>query len=539
MTERKINQLSLLESIYDAYLEDIYFIGADEINKRQTFSALYNVTEFQTLVLAYLVHYHPAYIVEDRLISQYSDYVGASPVEEIHDLKERGFISSRVTSGDSNCYQIEEGAYHAFRNGEVYGRGSQIDCLNEIKTAPLYTLLSSYWKIAFYRRVEFSEDRQLAAGIEELMLKQYSSSIQDAFWVLVWQFCNRFTVPFAFRSTGGGSLEGIIYDEDCLKSAMGELVKMGLAGTIPIDNLEETKDTERYVLGVKPVELLFRGREEFIRYDDISKQVNVILARDITPKELFFTEDVQNEIDGLRKLLSPEGFHRASEILRGRKRNPGIHMLLWGPPGTGKTEVIKQMARESGRDILLVDVAKMTQCGWGGTEKCYRALFLGYSYVVAISVNAPILVMNEADHILSRRLTNINSSIAKSENAVSNILLQGFEDMSGILLATTNLVNNMDEAFDRRFLFKIMLPKPGPEARKKIWQSSVPELTDSEAEDLAGKFEMSGGQISNVVAKRDLAELYYEGDRGFEFIVGLCRIEVKEPIQTTIRKIGF
>jgi len=537
MRELINDPLSELKQLHGAYLGGSRFPDATDEYRLRAFAGTYGTTEFQTLVLADLVYKHPTCIGEAELTSLYDGCDEATSETEIRDLLERRFIKRGITCEGSPCYQMDEAAYRALREHRHYGK-KDVDCYRKLRESSLASILSHNWKTSFYAEAAGSVDGQINDAVEAMGVKQLPSDVQDAFWALVWQFCNRFTVPFAFRSTGG-LMEGVNYNEDRLKTAMGELVKIGLAGTIPIEPLEETKDTERYVLGVKPVELLFRGREEFIRYDDISKQVNVILARDITPKELFFTEDVQKEIDSLRKLLSPEGFHRASEILRGRKRNPGIHMLLWGPPGTGKTEVIKQMARESGRDILLVDVAKMTQCGWGGTEKCYRALFLGYSYIVAISVNAPILVMNEADHILSRRLTEVSSAIAKSENAISNILLQGFEDMSGILLATTNLIKNMDEAFDRRFLFKIMLPKPGPDARKNIWKSSVPELSDSEAEILADKFEMSGGQISNVAAKRDLAELYYEGDRGFEFIVDLCRIEVKEPIQTTGRKIGF
>jgi len=334
-------------------------------------------------------------------------------------------------------------------------------------------------------------------------------------------------------------LKGVEYDGNRLESAMGELVKMGLAGTIPIELLEETKETARYIVSARPVELLFHGHDEFIRYDEISRQANVILAKDIVPKELFFTGKVQVEIDKLRKILNPENFTGAMKILKGKKRNPAVQSLLWGPPGTGKTEVIKQVARETGRDILMVDAAKTTQSAWGATEKAYRALFLGYSYIVAISTNAPILVLNEADQILSRRLTNIDSSIAKSENTISNILLQGFEDMSGILLATTNMVRNLDEAFDRRFLFKTELSKPGPEARKKIWMSSIPELSDGEADELALKFDMSGAQIDNVVAKRDLAELYYDGDRGFDYIVDLCRTEVEEPMKNKPKRAGY
>ena len=219
---------------------------------------------------------------------------------------------------------------------------------------------------------------------------------------------------------------------------------------------------------------------------------------------------------------------------------PGaIQSLLWGAPGTGKTEIVKQIARESGRDIILFDVSKVTASAWGAAEKFYRAVFRAYNYMAEISQEVPILLLNEADTILSRRLSNLDRAIDKSENAISNILLQEFEDMSGILLATTNLVGNIDEAFDRRFLFKTPFQKPDAEARYHIWLSVIPDLSEDEAVKLAADYEMSGAQISNVATKRNLAELYYDGDRGLSYIEDLCRKEISIEKNAKRPRIGF
>ena len=75
------------------------------------------------------------------------------------------------------------------------------------------------------------------------------------------------------------------------------------------------------------------------------------------------------------------------------------------------------------------------------------------------------------------------------------------ENFSGILIATTNLVQNMDTAFERRFLYKITFGKPGPESRKGIWNALLPDLPEAYAGDLAGRFDMSGGQIENIAHK--------------------------------------
>lgn len=536
----KVDYLSILNSIYIAFIEkDNLELLPDESDdeKMCAFTSAYNVTDDQAMILAYLAHFYPSHISDKKLhsIQDTTDFFTAE--RSLIDLKERELITKRMMSDGQLCYAITEQVRNSFEHGVIIGK-KRIECYKELKNTPLKKILDEGWKKKFYESARDSDDSQIWDAISTLGIKDCAAEVQDAFWALIWQFANSFTAPFAFRPSDG-PLSNTGYEEEIMKGAMGELVKKGLAVTLPIEPLEDTKDTERYVIAVKAVELLFHGHEEFIRYEEISKQANVILAKDIAEKELFFPEKSQKDIDNLRRILSVEGFKRAKEILQRQKRNPGIQSLFWGPPGTGKTEVVKQLARESGRDIIMYDAAKATASAWGASEKFYRALFLGYSYLVAVSDKAPILMLNEADQLLNKRLTDVGSAIARAENTISNIVLQGFEDMSGILLATTNLAKNMDEAFDRRFLFKTELVRPDASTRKKIWKSSIPELSDEEAGKLAERFDMSGAQINNVVAKRNLAELYYEGDRDVNYIMGLCKEEVEEPIKGSSRKVGY
>lgn len=173
-----------------------------------------------------------------------------------------------------------------------------------------------------------------------------------------------------------------------------------------------------------------------------------------------------------------------------------------------------------------MDLSKLKSKYVGDEEKNYTDAMRAYKFIAKVcGAKAPILLLNEADAFLSKRLDDVDNSAAKSENNVSDILLQEFESASGIILATTNLIDNLDSAFDRRFLFKTQLQKPDACARAKIWLASIPELTIKEAIELA-KFEMSGAQINNVVIKRDLAEIYFEGDRGYDYIAGLCKEEL-------------
>lgn len=61
-----------------------------------------------------------------------------------------------------------------------------------------------------------------------------------------------------------------------------------------------------------------------------------------------------------------------------------------------------------------------------------------------------------------------------------------------------NLQQNLDMAFERRFLYKIKFEKPSAEARAHIWHEMIPELDGTDVQTLATKYDFSGGQIENI-----------------------------------------
>ncbi len=500
----------------------------------------YDISQSQAEVLAYLIQ-HRLHEVTGRKLNEILSQNNGNSSAELRVLVDRGFITRRIMSFDTGyCYGLTDKAYEAFRENRQFVEQDLVCCLSEIKTVSFKTMFSKRWRERMERSLNAPSNRLFKQQLDKLGFGKLEEETKLAFWVMVYQFVNYFIAPLAYRN-GEDVLEGIDYSQSVLKYDLGLLVQEGLVQTLPIEPLEDTKDTDRFVLAPKVVEALFKGENDLIRYEEISKYAEIIKSADIVQKQLFFSPKAQEEIDHLRFMLSKKGFERACCILKDKKRNPAIQSLLWGPPGTGKTESVKQIARETGRDIILFDIAKLTASAWGATEKYYRALFRAYRYIVAISDNVPILLINEADAILSKRLMAIEKAIDKSENAISNILLQAFEDMSGILLATTNLIDNLDPAFDRRFLFRTQLVKPDAEAQTKIWMSSIPELTSDEAKQLAARFDMSGAQINNVAVKRDLAELYFDGDRGYNYIAGLCEKELatENGSRSSRPRIGF
>jgi SpoVK/Ycf46/Vps4 family AAA+-type ATPase len=200
----------------------------------------------------------------------------------------------------------------------------------------------------------------------------------------------------------------------------------------------------------------------------------------------------------------------------------GFACLFYGKPGTGKTETVNQIARMTGRDVMLVDIAETKSCWFGESEKRIKKVFDKYRQYAKVNNPAPILLFNEADAVIGKRKDVNSGNVAQTENTIQNIILQEMENLDGIMIATTNLTKNLDPAFERRFLYKIEFNKPTLEARKAIWKSQLPELRDEDAETLAGRYDFSGGQIENIARKRTVDSIIHAGRIDLETLNEYC-----------------
>lgn len=149
-----------------------------------------------------------------------------------------------------------------------------------------------------------------------------------------------------------------------------------------------------------------------------------------------------------------------------------ISLLLYGPPGTGKTEFAYQLARQTGADIMQLDFSQLHSKWIGETEKNIRMVFSDYQKRLENTERPIILLMNEADGLMNRRVT-VSTSNDIFSNQVQSQLLEILEEFKGILVATTNLYKNIDEAFHRRFLFRCQINNPEYEVRKRLLEDSL------------------------------------------------------------------
>lgn len=272
--------------------------------------------------------------------------------------------------------------------------------------------------------------------------------------------------------------------------------------------------------------------------DDNEGHKEMIKHKEIIEKELFYSNGIQNQIMELAHLLEENHFQMIRTRMKSTGFRCGFTCLFYGAPGTGKTETVLQLARKTGRDIMQVNISQIKSCWVGESEKNIKALFDEYREIVGRSEKTPILLFNEADAIINKRMEGAQSAVNKMENSIQNIILQEMENLDGIMIATTNLAQNMDKAFERRFLYKIKFEKPTLEARMHIWHEMIPTLSEDDTKTLAEKYEFSGGQIENIARHNAINGILY-GDKGntLEALMSYCDSERLETKQT--RKIGF
>ncbi|MBA3899339.1 MAG: AAA family ATPase, partial [Bacteroidetes bacterium] len=232
-----------------------------------------------------------------------------------------------------------------------------------------------------------------------------------------------------------------------------------------------------------------------------------ILPEKLAKKKLFFNEIEKKQLDLISNSLKGQKFVELQKRLESKALPTGVAVLLHGAPGTGKTESVYQIAKATGRGIIKVDISQTKSMWFGESEKIIKKVFTDYEEIRKKSKKCPILFFNEADAVISRRKDTASSNVAQTENAIQNILLEELENFKGILFATTNLADNLDKAFERRFLFKVDFSFPDEIVRANIWKSKLKGFSSSNYSVLANEFSFSGGQIDNIVRKAELFEV--------------------------------
>lgn len=287
---------------------------------------------------------------------------------------------------------------------------------------------------------------------------------------------------------------------------------------------------EQSFFGSVMVNLTDEGLELFLGEDaDKFKKkdkTNDLLSVDkIKAKNLYYSDALDKEISFIRSSIQPDTFTLLQQRLEEQALPKGVAAIFYGSPGTGKTETVYQLAKASGRDVMQVDISQMKTCWYGESQKLVKGVFAKYERLCRKAKILPILLFNEADAIFGKRHENAGSSVDQTENAIQNIILEQMEKQKGIIIATTNLEGSLDPAFERRFLFKVKFERPGMEAKKRIWMDKLNGLDENTAEYLAENYNLSGGEIDNVVRKVTMNRVLTGEDYSLDYLKELCSQE--------------
>ena len=502
----------------------------------------YGITERQAILFCICMERGPRRVDYDDLASHLdvSNIRILSYAEDIDALVRRRLLRYRDAK-DEDSFDIPQPVIKALKHNEVYELPSRtgLDC------AALFEVLDQLFE-------DLDDDaitpKDLYAELDELFkdnpqvgfvkqIKELNRLCQEDMLLLLF-FCHRLVnkddddIRFGQMEDCFTSSASFINAKGQLRSGDHWLMQKKLIEHRCEDGIA---DTSRYKLTEQAkrtllAEMKINSSEE--------KLADVIKAKDLTAKEMFYVKENQRQVEELRSFLEPDRYTEIRERMLQNGFRTSFACLFYGGPGTGKTETVYQLARQTGRDIMIVDVPQIKSKWVGDSEKNIKALFDRYRELVRKASPTPILLFNEADAIIGIRRQGATSAVDKMENSIQNIILQEMETLDGIMIATTNLTQNLDTAFERRFLYKINFEKPDASVRQQLWRSMMPALSDADAHVLANGYDFSGGQIENISRKATInAILHGEAANDLVRLTQYCNAERLD--NTNRRKVGF
>ena len=377
---------------------------------------------------------------------------------------------------------------------------------------------------------------------------QFTKAIRQSGWedgmeeelMLLLLFCHLY-VNNNDNNIGFNDLDFLYDDKRTWNRVKNELAR-GSHELFAYDIIENNNDNG--MVDRESFRMAQKGKEEYLSELDLknrkdnNQRKDIVKCEKIAEKRLFYGKNIQSQIDELSQLLDNAHYQEIRTRMKDSGFRCGFTCLFYGAPGTGKTETVLQLARKTGRDIMQVNISQIKSCWVGESEKNIKSLFDNYREQVKKSDVTPILLFNEADAIINKRQEGAERAVDKMENSIQNIILQEMETLDGILIATTNLAQNMDKAFERRFLYKIKFEKPTTEARMSMWREMIPVLKEEEVRILATKYDFSGGQIENIARHYTIGNiLHCESKNIVEELSVYCDSERLETKGT--KKIGF
>lgn len=264
-------------------------------------------------------------------------------------------------------------------------------------------------------------------------------------------------------------------------------------------NPAESKDNEEFDYEQKA--------KQYVPVEPLYSFARVILPKDVLEK----IEEAIGILECENKVFNEWGLYEIQP-------HPSTSLSFYGPSGTGKTMAAEAIAHKLGKKILKVSYADVESKFHGEGPKMVKSIFL------SASKNDAVLFFDEADSLLSKRLTSVSQGSEQAINSMRSQLLICLEEFRGIVIFATNLVVNYDHAFLTR-LISVEFKNPDLETRKRIWDVHVKPLDDGkehqlriplasnvDTQELAEKYDFAGREIRNAVVSACVSAAMAEHD---------------------------
>ena len=543
MTTKSILQLMdlLSERSNDSKLGDEFWAKNQEV--ASALASRLNITPLQAVLLSICLRHGPRN-VDYNDISRHLDISNIRALEYSEELN--ALIRARYLkfhdAKDEDSFDVPRTVIRAFKNNDIPEPPKKTG----LNIHELFDRLNDYF--------EDLDDNAIAPGelyheLKELFNANGHLSFTRELGGLKIDHCNDWMVlvivcHYLINKDDDRITFGQIEDVFRCKSSFNEAkaaLKEGSHYLMQEGLIEHV--CEEGIANTSQIHLTAKARQillsEFQLHSSETAVAGLTKPESLIEKTLFYTDSNEKQVDELETFLMPERYKEIRERMKATGYRSGFACLFYGSPGTGKTETVYQLARKTCRSILAINVPEIKSKWVGDSEKNIKAVFDRYRLLVQRSEVAPILLFNEADAIFGQRMEGAQNAVDKMENSIQNIILQEMESLDGVLIATTNLTQNLDSAFERRFLYKICFDRPDVSVREKIWHTMIPSLSSQECHDLAVSYELSGGQMENVSRKFTINAILHgdETDR-MEVLRSYCGAEKLEN-KTQCKRIGF
>ncbi|MFA6788514.1 MAG: ATP-binding protein [Arcobacteraceae bacterium] len=288
-----------------------------------------------------------------------------------------------------------------------------------------------------------------------------------------------------------------------------------------------------------------KSRQDKIKLDSLIKEQDMfeLISSTKTLDDVVLHPKTRETLDALLKQVDKNVVNRLKAWgIKDKKKGIDARIIFYGAAGTGKTLTSLALARSLKKQVLSFDCSKILSMYVGESEKNVRSIFDTYRDLKDKTKTEPILLLNEADQFLGARTSEGMSGSEKMHNQMQNIFLEQIERFDGILIATTNLLENIDKAFSRRFNYKIEFVKPNEEQRLELWKKLLPENLPLEKGFDVTKlsvYSLTGGQIEMVI-KNTAYKVAVEDEPLFKLSTFIEQIEKEMKTQFDKEsKMGF